>query len=81
MRQRLKSFLALAQFYNWSEQYSFSKKLLLSILDDLLIAMSFHLNLDSLKKADRMKQEKNRKCFLKTVDSFYAGRSVLCYDD
>lgn len=62
--------LALAQFYNWSGDYRFSRQLLINLFDDLVVAMSFHLNLDTIKMVDIMKQDKDRRCMLKIVCAY-----------
>ena len=67
MRQRIKSILALAQFYNSQEKYKLSRDISMTLMDDLRTLLSFHINLDRIKDNDPLKIEKRRRCKIKSV--------------
>ena len=67
LRQRIKSIAALILFYNYTDEHETCRELCNALFDDITIAMSFHLNLEVYKMADAIKQDKDRRCMLKTV--------------
>ncbi len=74
MRQRIKSVVALAKFYNGQGKYLLARDLCMSIMDAIVVSLSFHFHLDKLQDNDTLKQEKRRRCKVKIVRRADAGR-------
>ena len=69
MRQRIKSVIALAKFYNGQGKHLLARDLCMSIMDAIVVSLSFHFHLDNLQDSDPVKQDKRRRCKVKIVAS------------
>jgi hypothetical protein len=67
MRQRIKSILALARFYNQMENYPLAVKLVDQLYPVIFVAISFHMQLDELKDANLIEMENSRRVISKCI--------------